>query len=323
VVLLASGLSVPDDLLYLPIDGTVLVGEHGNGRLTKVGGAARLTRLPQVVPQAEGIAQIAGTTYVADQVHNRVVALTGSGVRTVIQLQPDPNGLNLDGIAADGAQLIVPDSPHGTVLFVDPSGRVNARQSGFSRPAGAWADPTGGHVLIADENANAVFDLSAGGHTVLIRNLSGVDDVVRASDGHVLVTLPGLGTLRDATAGRTIASGLRNPQGLDFDGAQNLLVTESDAGRLDLIVKTFAILVPPAAVRLVAGQAICLGILRAPGFTAPLNVEQITGATIATQPSGPGTFEVVPAPCAQAVCTVSVVVSSPAGREFAYLTYRD
>jgi hypothetical protein len=40
-------------------------------------------------------------------------------------------------------------------------------------------------------------------------------------------------------------------------------------------------------------------------------------------PSGSGSFEVLPQPCAAAVCTVSVIVTSPAGRELAYFTYRD
>jgi hypothetical protein len=326
VLLLATGLNGPDDLLYLAADGTVLVGEHGNGHIAKVGGPRGLTRIPQVVPEAEGMAQIGTTIYVADQLRNRVVALTGNTVRTVIQLVPDPSGLNLDGIAATATQLVVPDSPHGTVLFVNPSGHVTARFGGFSRPAGVWAPVSGqaGGYLVADENANAVFELtSAGGHTKLAGNLSGVDDVVRDSAGHILVTLPGPGTLRDITSGRNIVTGLRNPQGLGFDAAQNLLVTESDAGRLDLVVKTFAIQVPVAAVRLVPGQGVCLGILRASGYTASLNVEQISGATVAAQQSGTRSVEVVPGPCSTTVCSVSVVVGSPAGREFAYFTYRD
>jgi hypothetical protein len=150
-----------------------------------------------------------------------------------------------------------------------------------------------------------------------------VDDVVRDSKGHVLVTLPGQGILRDVTSGGNVARGLRNPQGLGFDGAQNLLVPESDAGRLDLVVKTFALQVPASAVRLAPGQAVCLGILRAPGFNAALNVEQISGATAVTEPTSSASFEVVPAPCAAVTCTVSVVVGSPAGREFASFTYRD
>jgi hypothetical protein len=285
-----------------------------------------LKRLPQVIQEPEGIAKIGSTIYVADQFNARVVALTSTGVRTVIQLQPDPNGLNLDGIAGNGTQLIVPDSPHGTLLFVDPSGHVSARHGGLSRPAGVWANQNGvaGPYLVADENANAVFALmNAGGFYKLAGNLPGVDDVVRDWSSHVLVTLPGLGVLRDVTTGANVAVGLRNPQGLEFDGARNLLVTESDAGRVDLILKTFALQVPAPAVRLLPGQGVCLGILRARGYTASLSVDQVTGATVTAQPGTSNSFEVLPQPCSAAACTVSVQVTSPAGREFAYLTYRD
>ena len=326
MLLLATGLSVPDDLLYLEADGTVLVGEHGSGHIAKVGGAKRLTRLPQVIPEAEGIAKVGDTIYVADQLHARVVALVGNGVRTVFQLQPVPSGENLDGIAAGGGGLVIPDSPHGMLLFVSTSGRVTAREGGFRRPAGVWTNPNGqaGPWLVADENAGAVYALNnAGGHYLAAGNLPGVDDVVRDAAGHILAILPGLGTLRDATTGRDVVRGLLNPQGLGFDGAQNILLTESDRGRLDLVVKTFVIQVPAPAVRLLPGQGVCLGILRASGFKAALTVEQITGATALTPPSGSASFEVVPDQCASATCTVSVVVGSPAGREFAYFTYRD
>jgi DNA-binding beta-propeller fold protein YncE len=328
VLLLATGLNVPDDLLYLDADGTVLVGEHGDGHIAKVGGASRLSRLPQVVPEAEGIAQIGTTIYVADQLHARVVALTGNGVRTVLQLQPVASGENLDGIsAAPFAGLAVPDSPHGTVLYVDAAGHVTRTVRGFSRPAGVSIErlPNGVGLLVADENSSSVYELVGlnGAPKRIAGNLPGVDDAVRTDAGHLLAILPTAGRLVDVTAGRDVARALRNPQGLGFDGAQNILVTESDAGRLDLVVKTFAIQVPAPAVRLAPGQAVCLGILRAPGFTAPLNVEEIIGATIAAQPSGAASFEVVPGPCDLPVCTASVVISSPAGREFAYFTYRD
>jgi hypothetical protein len=268
-----------------------------------------------------------GTTiYVADQLHARVVALTGNTVRTLIQLQPVPSGENLDGIAAGSGGLIIPDSAHGTLLFVDLAGRVTARETGFSRPAGVWTNPQGqaGPWLVADENASAVFALSnARGHYLVAGNLPGVDDVVRDARGHVLVILPGQGILRDVTSGGDVARGLLNPQGLGFDGAQNLLVTESDRGRLDMVVRTFAVQVPKPAVQLAPGQGVCLGILRAPGFSGPVNVEQVTGATVAAQPGSSASLEVVPEPCDAATCTVSVVVGSPAGRQFAYFTYRD
>jgi hypothetical protein len=203
VLLLASGMNVPDDLYYFEADGTVLVGEHGDGHLSLVGGPSGLVRLPQVVPEAEGITQINGVTYIADQFHARVVALTDTGVRTVLQLQPVPSGENLDGISSDlkGTGLVVPDSPHGTVLFVDTSGRVTSRVGGFGRPAGSAPDPAQGGYLIADENLSAVFEIKNGAVSRVAGNLPGVDDAVRAQDGHVLVILPGAGKLRDVTAG--------------------------------------------------------------------------------------------------------------------------
>ncbi len=320
-------MNVPDDLLYSSVDGTVLVGEHGDGHISRVGGVNGFERLPQVVGQAEGIAQIGGVTYVADQVNNRVVALTATGVQTLIQLQPDPNGLNVDGIAADaaGTGLIVPDSPHGTVLFVDTSGNITNRVGGFSRPAGVSVEmtPQGAGYLIADENASAVFELIGGRVTRLAGGLSGVDDVVRDADGHVLVILPGPGTLRDVTTGTDVASGLRNPQGLGFDGAQNVLVTESDNGRLDLVVKTFAVQVPAGVAQLVPGQALCFGVLRAPGFTAPVHVQELIGGYEWVDPTGETPGEVLPSPCYAPPCTLTVVVASSVGIQFAYISYRD
>jgi len=174
--------------------------------------------------------------HVLRQLRARVGALTDTGVRTVIQLQPDPNGLNLDGIAANGGLIIVPDSPHGTVLFVNPGGTVVRSEGGFRRPEGVWANGTGqaGPYLVADANASAVYSLrNAGGHDLVARNLTGVDDVVRTDEGHIMVTLPTPGRLYDVSAGQDVARGLRNPQGLEFDAAQNLLVTESDNGRVD------------------------------------------------------------------------------------------
>jgi hypothetical protein len=333
VLLLASGMNVPDDLLYSNTDGTVLVGEHGDGHIARIGGTNGFERLPQVVPQAEGIAQFGGVTYVADQVNNRVVALTATGVQTLIQLEPDPNGLNLDGIASEDlgpGGLVVPDSPHGTVLFVNVSGQIIARVTGFSRPAGV-SDDTSGQAgvrpgyLIADENAGAIFEIPQGASrpTRLVGNLPGVDDVIRGSDGHLLAILPGPGTLRDATSGVDVVAGLQNPQGLGFDGAQNVLVTESDNGRLDLVVKTFAIQVPAGVVQLVPGQTVCFGVLRGPGFAAPVAVKEIVGGLPVVDPTGGTVGEVLPARCNQPNCTVTMQLSSSVGTEYARFTYRD
>ncbi|MFI5282807.1 MAG: hypothetical protein ACHQ0J_06715 [Candidatus Dormibacterales bacterium] len=323
MLLLASGLNVPDDLLYYA-DGTVLVGEHGDGHLARIGPAGVL-RLPQTIPEPEGMAEIAGVTYIADQFDARVVALTDSSVRTVLQLQPVASGENLDGISLDlnGTGLVVPDSPHGTVLFVNTSGSVTGRVAGFSRPAGSWPDPYLGGYLIADEGAGVVYELKGGATQRIASGLPLVDDVVRDSRSHVLVTLPAQGRLYDVTAGTSLVSGLKNPQGLGFDGAQNLLVTESDAGRLDLVVTSFAVSTPSKTVQLAPGQGVCYGILRAPGNTDSLRVFQSIGAVPLDDPQLGSEGEVVPQPCTLPLCTVQLVIQGPTGLEFSSFTYRD
>lgn len=327
VLLLASGLNGPDDLLYLD-DGSVLVGEHGDGHIAKVTPDGALARLPQVIPEAEGIAQVGNTIYVADQYHARVVALTPTGVQTLIQLRPVASGENLDGIAAAPfGGLVVPDSPHGTVLFVDQSGHVTRQVGGFSRPAGASQEVVaqGVGVLIADENASAVFEMVGqnGAPTRIAGGLPGVDDAVRDDHGHLLVILPARGQLYDVTARGALASGLRNPQGLGFDGAQNLLVTESDSGRLDLVVTSFAVTVPAGTVQLTPGQGVCYGILRAPGNTDSIRVFESVGAIPLDDPAGGSVGEVVPSRCSLPTCTVSLVLQGPAGLEYAQFSYRD
>lgn len=325
VVLLATGLNSPDDLLYVPGDGSVLVGEHGDGHLAHVTAPGKVQRLPQVVPEAEGIAMIGDQVYVADQFHARVVALKTGGLSTLIQLQPVASGENLDGIASDlsGTELVVPDSPHGVVLFVDENGHVTKRVGGFSRPAGAAPDPGNGGYLIADENASAVFEIVGSRVTKVAGGLPGVDDAVRTAGGHVLAIVPGSGRLADVTAGTNLATGLRNPQGLGFDGAGNALITESDSGRLDLVVTSFVADVPAGTVQLAPGQGICFNLLRAPGNTEEVQIFKVEGATSLTNPLGGTQGEVVPGACAQASCELTIELGGPSGIEFAHVSYRD
>lgn len=325
-MLLASGLNSPDDVWYSDADGSVLVGEHGDGHISLVTASGALSRLPQVVPEAEGIAQIAGTTYVADQSNARVVALTGSGVRTVLQLLPVASGENLDGITSDKNLLIVPDSPHGTLLVADTSGHVLRRVSGFSRPAGVSVGLSD-RYLVADENASAVFGVSSsgGGPVTLYRNLPGVDDVVQdvAGNGHMFAILPGYGRLVDLSGNANLATGLRNPQGIAFDGAGNLLVAESDNGHLDLVVRHYALDAPAGTVQLVPGQSVCIGVLRAPGDTEQVRVFGAENAGYDSSPTTTNTLEVQPDPCLATACTASVTVSGDLGLEYVQFSYRD
>lgn len=323
VVQMATGLNVPDDLLYVPSDGSVLVGEHGNGHLDRITAPGSVTRLPQVVPEAEGIAMLGDTIYVADQFNARVVQLTQTGMKTFLQLQPVASGENLDGISADakGTGLVVPDSPHGVVLFVDANGHITGRVGGFSRPAGSWAENDG--ILIADENAAAVFEIRGSAVTRVAGHLTGADDAVRTASGHVLVILPAAGRIYDVTANTDLAYGLRNPQGLGLTGAGNVLVTESDSGRVDMIVRTFAVEVPTGTVQLQPGQPICLGLLRAPGYSASVAFHEVVGGDPVADPGAGNQGQIVPAPCHAVACTITVATSSPDGIEIAHISYRD
>lgn len=325
IILLATGLNGPDDLLYVPSDGSVLVGEHGDGHIARIVAPGKVQRLPQVVPEAEGIAMIDDTIYIADQFHARVVALTGNGVRTVLQVQPVSSGENLDGISSDiaGTGLVVPDSPHGDVLFVDANGHQTRAIFGFRRPAGVTPEPGNGGYLIADENASAIFEILGGKVTRLAGGLPGVDDAVRTAAGHVLAILPAAGTIRDVSVNANLAAGLRNPQGLGFDGAGNVLVTESDSGRLDLVVTSFVAEVPAGTVQLSPGQGICFDLLRAPGNTEEVQVFKAPGTTAVTNPLGGTQGEVVPGPCSQASCELTIELVGPSGLEFAHVSYRD
>jgi hypothetical protein len=301
----------------------VVVGEHGDGHIARITSPGQFTRLPQVVPEVEGIAQIGDATYVADQFHARVLQLTGTGTKTILQLQPVPSGENLDGISTDdkGTGLVVPDSPHGVVLLVDVSGHVTGRIDGFSRPAGSW--PEEGGYLIADENASAVFEIKGGRATRIAGNLPGVDDALRTADGHVLAILPGSGQLRDVSTGHNVATGLRNPQGLGLDGAGNVLVTESDNGRVDLLVRSFAAEVPAATVQLQPGQPVCIKLLRAPGYTGNVTFHEVVGADPVADPGTGDLGVVVPAPCHQSTCVVTLDLRSGDGDELAHFSYRD
>jgi hypothetical protein len=125
------------------------------------------------------------------------------------------------------------------------------------------------------------------------------------------------------STGHNLATGLKNPQGLGFDGARNILVTESDAGRLDLVVRTFALAVPSGTVQLQPGQPVCVGILRAPGYAAGVSFHEVVGAAPAGDPGAGNQGQVVPSTCNQPACTVTLDLHSNDGDEFARFTYRD
>jgi glucose/arabinose dehydrogenase len=315
---LATGLSQPDDL-YFDSDGSVLVGEYSAGRLARIGGQAGLERLPYSVGEPEGITRIGDVLYVADQQGDRVLAIDSSGnVRTFLQLSPVTGILGLDQIAASADTLIVPDSPRGSVLFVNTSGQVVRRVGGFVRPTGAW--PLGdGSVLIADENANAVFKLLPDGTRQKLASLAVADDVVQTPDGRIFAISESNGQLIEVGKGPFVTA-LKTAQGLALDGAGNLLVTEHDAGRVDLVLLTFKIEPYASALKLGAGQPVCVALARAPGFNDEVQLQAGAGYRLLKEPSGDQPGEILPDACPQQ-CSIRVLAASGGRSDGAWLTY--
>jgi hypothetical protein len=325
VLQLASGLDEPDDLLVQ--GGQVLVGELGSGRVARVGGDAPVgapERLPVKVPVVEGLAVIGGTLYAADQADDRVVTVHGSQTATFLQLRAVPGVEGVDGIAAQGSTLVVPDSPHGTVLFVDQGGRVVRRAGGFARPTGPWplAD---GSVLIADENAGAVERLAPdGGRAVLAGGVPLADDVAEDGRGTVYAISIADGSLVRVAGDRPVdvAAGLGEPQGLGLDGAGNPIVTEYSRGRLDAVVTSFKLQPPlPGGPALAPRQPLCVALDRAPGFTAPVEIRPGPGYTVLRQPGAGSQGSVLPSGCS-GQCRLTLTAASGGAADAVELAYR-
>jgi hypothetical protein len=305
---LASGLDQPDDLWYQ--NGATYVGQLGSGRVATVLPGVPVSQSTWSVPMAEGIAFLGDRMFVADQRNDRVDEIVNQQPQTFLQLQPIAGKDNVDGIGVQGDQLLVPDSPNGTLLWVDGSGRITRTVGGFNRPTGAWPLPDGS-VLVADEYGNAAFKVAPdGGREVLVQGLPVVDDVAADLEGHVFVITPVIsgGRLAELIGGRAtdLAGNLLQPQGLGFDGAANVLVSETSANRLDVFIRNFKLI--PVAGLPAAGQPVCIHLVRAPGFTGDIQLLAPDGGLIVSQPGTGDVGEVLFAssrPCGQPGCYVS------------------
>ena len=198
-----------------------------------------------------------------------------------------------------------PATIHGTLLWVNSSGQITRTVGGFNRPTGAWPLPDGS-VLVADEYGNAAFKVAPdGGRIALIQGLPIVDDVAADTQGRIFVITPVTsgGRLAELVGGRAtdLAGNLLQPQGLGFDGAGNVLVTETSANRLDVFIRNFKLI--PVAGQPARGQPVCVHLLRAPGFTADVQLLAPDGGTVIQQPGTGDMGEVLFAssrPCGQA-----------------------
>ena len=236
VIVLAENFLEPDDLVLAP-DGSIYISDVTEGTIKQYTRDGQLNLILSGLSAPEGMAFLPdGSLVIAEQGNNRLVRydLQAKTLLSFLALPNNTNNLGVDGIIFDGTNLIVPDSPNGTVLEVSPDGQtIRQLASGLVRPTGAWVEP-GGNLLIADEYGNAVFRLHPDGALEKIADFSIPDDVIADASGNIFVVTLGDDAVHVLTANQDVilVSGLNNPQGIIFDADGNLIVSDSGTRRL-------------------------------------------------------------------------------------------
>lgn len=242
VVVLAEDLLEPDDLLLMP-DGSILISDVKDGTIKQYGLDGQLHLVLSGLSEPEGMAILPdGSLIIAEQGNNRLVRydLQAKVLSLFLDLVNNTNNLGVDGILLHRTNLIVPDSPNGTVLEISLDKRsVRQLSSGLVRPTGAWVEANG-NILIADENANAVFRLHLDGMLEKIADFSIPDDIVEDANGNIFVITLGDDAIHVITADQKqdmlLVDGLSNPQGIIFDADGNLIVTDSGHHQLIKVI---------------------------------------------------------------------------------------
>jgi sugar lactone lactonase YvrE len=238
VVVLADNLPEPDDLVLAP-DGSIYISDVTEGTIKAYTLDGQLNLILSGLSSPEGMAFLPdGSIVIAEQGKNRLIRYDPKTkmLASFLDLVNHTSNLGVDGIVFDGTNLIVPDSPNGTVLEVSVDGKsVRQLTSGLARPTGAWREPSE-DLLILDENGGAVFRLHPDGVLEKVAALSVPDDAIEDARGNIFAVTLGDGAVHVLMAGTNkdviLVSGLNNPQGIIFDADGNLIVTDSGNHRL-------------------------------------------------------------------------------------------
>src|SRR5258706_8965288 len=137
VVVLADNLPEPDDLALAP-DGSIYISDVTEGTIKQYTQDGGLNLILSRLSSPEGMAFVPdGSLIIAEQGKNRLMRydFKSNTLAPLLDLVNHTNNLGVDGILWDGSNLIVPDSPNGTVLEVSLDERtVRQLSSGLARP---------------------------------------------------------------------------------------------------------------------------------------------------------------------------------------------
>jgi sugar lactone lactonase YvrE len=236
--LLARGLGAPDDLLALP-DGTMWVSDPVHGTLRHLSAGGRVLQTIDDPEAPEGMVMLPdGRLIVAEQRRNRLVALRPPDTTrtTVLTLPAAGTGLGVDGIEYDAknARILIPDSPHGTLLVLPLMGggaSVLARDLGRAVDAAVGPD---GAIYVTAEAAAGLLRIR-GGRGEPFGRIVQADDVV-STGGLLYVTLIGSGEVVavDPSTGshRVLIDGIGAAQGLAVLADGRLAIADSNKGEI-------------------------------------------------------------------------------------------
>jgi sugar lactone lactonase YvrE len=233
----------PDDITVDP-QGRLVWGDLAAGTVDRLAGG-RVSVIARGLSVPEGVLVLSsGAIIVAEQGLDRIDRISRTGTNTAIHaLAPVPGQEGVDGIGRDAktGDLLVPDSPRGTVLRMGPNGR-HARiiAAGLGRPVDAATDAHG-NVLVPDEHLGTLVMISPRGRISYRGSFSTPDDVAATVSGTVWVTSLGDGGLWELlpnAAPRRILSGLANPQGLTLDRCGDPIVVDQSSARILRVLLT-------------------------------------------------------------------------------------
>jgi len=236
----ARDLRAPDDLLALG-DGTIWVSDPVHGTLRHLSAEGETLQLIRDANAPEGIALLPdGRLAVAEQRRNRIVTFRAPAIvpTTLFELPPAGSAEGVDGIAVDvaGRRLLVPDSPHGTlVVWQLPDGPSRTIARGLGRAVDAVAGPNGS-VYVTAEAARGLLRIESG-RAVQVGAFAQADDVVSAN-GLLYVTLIDAGEViavdPSTGSGRTLVTGIGAAQGLTVIRDGRGAIADSNRGTIAL-----------------------------------------------------------------------------------------
>lgn len=245
IIVLAEHLREPDDLVLAP-DGSIYFSDVGEGTINQLTRAGAVHPVLARLGEPEGMVFLPdGSLVFAEQTNNRLLHYNfqTKQLDIVVQLENATNQLGIDNIAYDvrRQQIIVPDSPNGTILFIDAAGKiVDKLATRLVRPTAVALAPDGS-LLVADEFGNKLVRVNpTTGASATIASLPQPDDVVVNAQGEVCANtlVDGAVHCLNSETGQTdwVVRGFSEPQGLILDTDGNLVVTDPGHHRIVKII---------------------------------------------------------------------------------------